>query len=172
MTLNPRGGSETGVNSAKRGVSPPQLRIPHEVHPVPAATERLLTVTEVEISIPTLDIAANSSVEDAIRADSCQLPLKADSVIAVLAIALVVAVYACCRSSRSVQDVARWKSASVHAPVQYRNTRNGAIERVHDRPVKGHTALVIPEDSARRVRAAHGTTAPAQDQAGTSVAQP
>jgi len=112
----PPWGSGTGVSSAKRGVSPPQLRIPHEVHPVPAATERVLTVTEVEISIPTLDIAANSSVEDAIRADSCQLPLKADSVIAVLAITLVVAVYACCRSSRSVREVARGKSASVHTP--------------------------------------------------------
>ena len=103
----PPWGSGTGVSSAKRGVSPPQLRIPHEVHPVPAATERVLTATDVEISIPTLDIAANSSVEDAIRADSCQLSLKADSVIAVLAITLVVAVYACCRSSRSVREVAR-----------------------------------------------------------------
>ena len=163
----PPWGLGTGVGSAKRGVSPPQLRIPHEAHPVPAATERLLTVTEVEVGIPTLNIAANSSVEDAIRANSCQLPLKADSVIAVLAITLVVS----CRSSWGVREVARGKSAGVHAPVQYRNTRSGPIERFHDRLMKLDTTL-IPEERSRRARAAHGTASPAEDQVGTSLTRP
>jgi hypothetical protein len=38
--------------------------------------------------------------------------------------------------------------------------------------MKGDARIVIPEDSTRRVRAAHGTTAPAKDEMGASLARP
>jgi hypothetical protein len=125
-------------------VCPSQLIIPHKVHPVPTTTEHLLSIAKNDVGVITFSVSADSSVEDAVGTGRSQLPLKLDSVIAILAITLVIAVNVSCRSSWCVRKVARGKGTGVHDPVQYRNTRNSAVERSHDRTMQGGALVIVP----------------------------